>query len=136
MVFGLPAAIILLVTVVGPASFHEVLAGTAWAASLSILALRGFWNEERNAFAPVENRSTDLAPVLLAIFGVVALLDSERVPGVFLMVLAVAWTFAAPSWRPLWKSKAMRFVGNAFQIVHAVVVIAVIVVLIWSWIGK
>ncbi|MDH3352648.1 MAG: hypothetical protein OEM51_13970, partial [Gammaproteobacteria bacterium] len=105
VVFGLPAAIILWVTIIVAASFYEYLAGIAWSVSLFAVALRGFWNEERNALAPVENRNANLAPVLLAIFGVIALLESERVPGVFLLALALAWTFAAPSWRPLWKSK-------------------------------
>jgi hypothetical protein len=36
---------------------------------------------------------------LLGIFGIGALLESERLPGVFLLVLAGAWTLAAPSWR-------------------------------------
>ncbi|MBT8079372.1 MAG: hypothetical protein KJO31_12405 [Gammaproteobacteria bacterium] len=136
VVFGVPAAIILFDTVIGPASLYEYLAGFAWAGSLFALAIRGFWNEERNAFAPVENNSANLAPVLLAIFGIVALLESERVPGVFLLVLAVAWTFAAPSWRPLWKSKPVRFIGGFVEIVQAIVLIAVIAMLVWSWLGK
>ena len=136
VVFGLPAVIVFLVTVVGPATHYEYLAGFAWASSLLVLAVRGFRNEERNAFAPVESNNANLAPILLGIFGVAAFLESEETPGIFLLLLAVAWTFAAPSWRPLWKSKPVLFIGGVFEIVQAIVLIAVIVLLVWSWIGK
>ncbi len=136
VVFGLPAAIILLVTVIGPASLYEYLAGIAWAGSLFALALRGFWDEERNAFAPIESRNANLAPVLLALFGVVALLESERVPGVFLLVLAVVWTFAAPSWQPLWKSKPVRFLGSIAHIIQALIFLALLLVWLLSYLKK
>ncbi|MEQ9563921.1 MAG: hypothetical protein RLN69_15480, partial [Woeseiaceae bacterium] len=112
VVFGIPAAIVFLVTIIGPATAYEYLAGFAWAGSLCALAIRGFWNEERNAFAPVENKNANLAPVLLGIFGIAALVESERAPGVMLLALAAAWTLAAPLWRPLWKSKPLRFIGG------------------------
>ena len=136
VVFGLPAAIILLATIIAPATPYEYLAGFTWAGSLFVLAIRGFRNEERNAFAPVENKNANLAPILLGIFGFVALLESESVPGVFLLVLAVVWTFAAPSWRPLWKSKPVRYLGGIFEIVQAILLIAAIAMLVWSWLGK
>ena len=134
--FGILAAIIFLVTIIGAATAYEYLAGFAWAGSLCALAIRGFWNEERNAIAPVENKNANLAPVLLGIFGIVALIESERAPGVMLLALAAAWTVAAPLWRPLWKSKPLRFIGGVFEVVQAIVLMVVIATLVWSWFGK
>lgn len=135
-VFGSLAAIILLFTLTGPASLYKYVAGFAWTGSLLALAIRGFLNEERNAFAPVEDTTTNMVPVLLAATGLLALLESERAPGVLLLVLAVGWTFAAPSWRPLWGSKPIRFVGNVSQIVQGLLTLAAIATLIWSWLAN
>jgi hypothetical protein len=131
-----PAAIVLFVTVFGLTTVYEYLAGFAWAGSLFALAFRGSRNEEGNAFAPVENKNANLAPVLLGFFSIAAPLESEGIPGAFLRVLAVAWTFAAPSWRPLWKSKPVRFIGAVFEIIRVIVAIAVIAMLVCSWLGK
>ncbi len=136
VVFGLPAVFVFLGTVISASSLYGYLAGVAWAGSLLYLAIRGFLSEEDNAFAPFENTNANLAPPLLMVFGILAWTESHEAPGNMLIVLGVLWTFAAPWWRPLWKSKPMRLLGDLFALARVILVVAILAGVVWSWIGS
>ena len=135
VVFGLPAFIIFLVTVVQSATLLEYLAGFSWSGSLLLVAIRGYLNEEKDAFAPIRNVNANAMPIVFAVVATVAFLESENTPGIFLAVLAFGWTLAAPAWQRMWESKPARMIGDLFSLVQAIAMIALIGYLVWSWLS-
>ena len=98
MVFGIAASIFAL------AFFFEAelpfarFCVAAWSLSLSFLALRGFFIEPRDAFAPINQQFANGVVAALIVAGVSGFILEGAGPGVGLLLLAYFWMFGSDWW--------------------------------------